>query len=110
MSQTNRAHLLLWTDSSAAYLDAIQAAGLADRVAVDALPRKEKPSAEQLARTEAPLPVRAAAMEPEPAAGAAAPRANSRHAQLASSTPQIGSSSCGGGVRRHNNQQSMGAL
>lgn len=53
MSQTNRAHLLLWTDSSAAYLDAIQAAGLADRVAVDTLPRKEKPSPEQLARTEA---------------------------------------------------------
>lgn len=53
MSPTNRAHLLLWTDSSAAYLDAIQAAGLADRVAVDTLPRKEKPSPEQLARTEA---------------------------------------------------------
>ena len=53
MSQTNRAHLLLWTDSSAAYLDAIQAAGLADRIAVDTLPRKEKPSPEQLARTEA---------------------------------------------------------
>lgn len=53
MSQTNRAHLLLWTDSSAAYLDAIQAAGLADRVAVDTLPRKERPSLEQLARTEA---------------------------------------------------------
>ncbi|MCW5748670.1 MAG: D-2-hydroxyacid dehydrogenase [Alphaproteobacteria bacterium] len=50
---TNRAHILLWTDSSAAYLDAIKAAGLADRVAVDTLPRKEKPSAEQLARTEA---------------------------------------------------------
>ena len=50
---TNRAHILLWTDSAAAYLDAIQAAGLAERVAVDTLPRKEKPSAEQLARTEA---------------------------------------------------------
>ena len=45
--------LLLWTDSPAAYLDAIKAAGLAERVAVDTLPRKEKPSAEQLARTEA---------------------------------------------------------
>lgn len=53
MTSTNRAHVLLWTDASAAYLDAIQAAGLADRVAVDTLPRKEKPSAEQLARTEA---------------------------------------------------------
>ena len=32
---TNRAHVLLWTDNTAAYLDAIKAAGLADRVAVD---------------------------------------------------------------------------
>lgn len=53
MSATNRSHVLLWTDSPAAYLDAILAAGLADRVAVDTLSRKEKPSAEQLARTEA---------------------------------------------------------
>lgn len=50
---TNRAQVLLWTDSTAAYLDAIRAAGLADRVAVDTLPRKERPSADQLARTEA---------------------------------------------------------
>jgi phosphoglycerate dehydrogenase-like enzyme len=50
---TNRTHILLWTDSSAAYLEAIKAAGLAERVAVDTLPRKEKPSAEQMARTEA---------------------------------------------------------
>jgi len=50
---TRRAHVLLWTDSAAAYLDAIKAAGLADRVVVDALPRGEKPSAEQMARTEA---------------------------------------------------------
>ncbi|TAJ96243.1 MAG: D-2-hydroxyacid dehydrogenase [Reyranella sp.] len=53
MASTNRAHVLLWTDSPTAYLDAIQAAGLAERVAVDTLARKEKPSAEQLARTEA---------------------------------------------------------
>jgi phosphoglycerate dehydrogenase-like enzyme len=46
-------HVLLWTDSTAAYLAAIAAAGLAGRVAVDTLPRKEKPSAEQLGRTEA---------------------------------------------------------
>jgi phosphoglycerate dehydrogenase-like enzyme len=52
-SVTSRANVLLWTDSSAAYLDAIKAAGLAGRVAVDTLPRKEKPSADQLARTEA---------------------------------------------------------
>ena len=50
---TNRAHVLLWTDQTAAYLDALKAAGLADRVAIETLPRKEKPSAEQLARTEA---------------------------------------------------------
>ncbi|WP_395710072.1 D-2-hydroxyacid dehydrogenase [Reyranella sp.] len=50
---TNRAHILLWTDQTAPYLDAIAAAGLADRVAVDTLPRKDKPSAQQLARTEA---------------------------------------------------------
>ena len=53
MAPTNRTHVLLWTDAPTAYLDAIQAAGLAERVAVDTLPRKEKPSAEQLARTEA---------------------------------------------------------
>jgi len=49
----NRPHILLWTDSTAAYLDAVKAAGLAERVAIDTLPRKERPSAEQLARTEA---------------------------------------------------------
>ena len=50
---TTRPHVLLWTDSSAAYLDAIKAAGLAERVAIDTLARKEKPTAEQLARAEA---------------------------------------------------------
>lgn len=49
---TNRTHVLLWSDASAAYLDAIKAAGLAERVVVDTLPRKEKPSPEQMARTE----------------------------------------------------------
>jgi len=48
-----RRHVLLWTDSTSAYLDAIQSAGLSERVAVDTVSRKEKPSAEQLARTEA---------------------------------------------------------
>ncbi len=42
-----------WTDSTAAYLDAIKAAGLAHRVVVETLPRREKPSADQMARTEA---------------------------------------------------------
>jgi phosphoglycerate dehydrogenase-like enzyme len=50
---SGRPHVLLWTDSTAAYVEAIKAAGLAERVVVDTLPRKEKPSAEQLARTEA---------------------------------------------------------
>jgi len=50
---TSRTHVLLWTDSTAAYLEAIKAAGLAERVTIDTLPRKEKPSAEQMARTEA---------------------------------------------------------
>lgn len=49
---TNRAHVLLWTDNTAPYLDGIKAAGLADRVAVETVPRKDKPSADQLARTE----------------------------------------------------------
>lgn len=50
---TRRTHVLLWTDSTAAYIEAIKAAGLAERVAIDTLPRKEKPSVEQMARTEA---------------------------------------------------------
>lgn len=50
---TNKAQVLLWTDSPAAYLDAVKAAGLDDRVAIDTLSRKDKPTAEQLARTEA---------------------------------------------------------
>ena len=50
---THRTHVLLWTDSTAAYLDAIAAAGLAGRVAVETLSRKEQPSAEQKARSEA---------------------------------------------------------
>ena len=49
---TSRTQLLLWADSPAAYIDAIKAAGLAERVTIDTLPRKEKPSAEQIAKTE----------------------------------------------------------
>ncbi len=48
----NPTSLLLWTDAPAAYVEAIEAAGLSERVHVDTLPRKEKPSPEQLARTE----------------------------------------------------------
>jgi len=54
---TSRTHVLLWTDSTAAYLDAIKAAGLAERVLIDTLSRTEKPSAEQLAKTEALMAV-----------------------------------------------------
>jgi phosphoglycerate dehydrogenase-like enzyme len=50
---TARTPVLLWTDSTAAYLDAIKAAGLVGRVEVDTLPRKERPSPEQMTRTEA---------------------------------------------------------
>ncbi|MBI3196274.1 MAG: D-2-hydroxyacid dehydrogenase [Rhodospirillales bacterium] len=50
---TNRAHILLWTDQPAAYLDAVKAAGLDHRVVLNTLPRKDKPTADQLARTEA---------------------------------------------------------
>ena len=48
-----RAHVLLWTEPAGAYLEAIKAAGLTERVAVESVPRKERLSAEQLARTEA---------------------------------------------------------
>jgi phosphoglycerate dehydrogenase-like enzyme len=49
----SRTAVLLWTDSPAAYLDAVAEAGLVDRVNIETLPRKERPSADQLAGTEA---------------------------------------------------------
>lgn len=48
-------HLLLWTDSPAAYQDAIAAADLAGRIEVTALKRSEQPSPPQLQQTEAML-------------------------------------------------------
>src|SRR5258708_7935139 len=51
----DRTHLLLWTDGAAAYTDAIVAAGLSDRVAVDVLARKDQPSDSQRSATEAML-------------------------------------------------------
>jgi len=48
----SRVRVLLWTHPTASYVDAIKAAGLADRVVVDTLARGEKPSAEQIAQTE----------------------------------------------------------
>jgi phosphoglycerate dehydrogenase-like enzyme len=47
--------ILLWTDTPAAYLDAIAAADLTSRVAIDALPRKDAPTQAQRADTEAML-------------------------------------------------------
>jgi phosphoglycerate dehydrogenase-like enzyme len=52
---TNRTRVLMWTDTPHAYIDAIAAAGLADRVAVETLSRKDTPSPEQLEQTEALL-------------------------------------------------------
>ena len=47
--------LLLWTDAPGPYVGAIGGAGLAGRVAVEALARKDRPSDAQLAETEAML-------------------------------------------------------
>lgn len=47
--------LLLWTDAAQPYEAAIAEAGLADRVRIAALPRKESPSPDLLAETEALL-------------------------------------------------------
>jgi phosphoglycerate dehydrogenase-like enzyme len=49
---TNRTRVLLWTDTPAAYQDAIASAGLSDRVAVETLERKQTPSATQKAEIE----------------------------------------------------------
>ncbi len=48
-------HLLLWTDGPQPYIDAIEAAGLAGRVVIETLGRKQEPSEAQKARTEALL-------------------------------------------------------
>ncbi|HUN43908.1 MAG TPA: D-2-hydroxyacid dehydrogenase [Acetobacteraceae bacterium] len=47
--------LLLWTDAPGPYIEAIATAGLAGRVAVDALARKDTPTQAQRADTEAML-------------------------------------------------------
>ncbi|MBL6454040.1 D-2-hydroxyacid dehydrogenase [Belnapia sp. T6] len=51
----NPPRLLLWTDNAKPYEEAIAAAGLGGRVAVEALARAERPSPEQIAETEAIL-------------------------------------------------------
>ena len=52
---SNRANILLWTDGAKAYIDAIAAAGLSDRVSVETLARDTQPSAAQMAHTDAML-------------------------------------------------------
>ncbi|MCX7382680.1 MAG: D-2-hydroxyacid dehydrogenase [Alphaproteobacteria bacterium] len=52
---TNRTHVLLWTDTPAAYEAAIAEAGLGDRVIVETLKRSEMPSPAQCASVEAML-------------------------------------------------------
>jgi phosphoglycerate dehydrogenase-like enzyme len=47
--------VLLWIDGPGPYVDAIAAAGLAERVAVEALPRKDTPTQAQRAEVEAML-------------------------------------------------------
>jgi phosphoglycerate dehydrogenase-like enzyme len=47
--------VLLWTDAAAPYVDAIAAAGLTERVAVEPLARKDTPTQAQRADTEAML-------------------------------------------------------
>ena len=51
----NLPHVLLWTDAPGPYVEAIAAAGLAGRVVVAALARKDTPSHAQRADTEAML-------------------------------------------------------
>jgi phosphoglycerate dehydrogenase-like enzyme len=48
----NTPSLLLWTDAPGPYVEAIQNAGLADRVAIDTLGRKDQPSDGQRAQTQ----------------------------------------------------------
>ena len=51
----NPTRVLLWTDAPAPYTDAIAAADLAERVAIEALARKDMPTQAQRADTEAML-------------------------------------------------------
>ncbi|HVY14213.1 MAG TPA: D-2-hydroxyacid dehydrogenase [Rhodopila sp.] len=49
----NAVRLLLWTDNTKPYVDAMAAAGLSDRVALETVSRKQALSPQQLAETEA---------------------------------------------------------
>ena len=48
-------HVLLWTDGPAPYIDAIAASGLAPRVNVATVARKDQPSEAQISQTQALL-------------------------------------------------------
>src|ERR1700748_603382 len=48
----NTPNLLLWTDTPGAYIDAIGNAGLAERVNIETLSRKNQPSDSQRAQTD----------------------------------------------------------
>jgi phosphoglycerate dehydrogenase-like enzyme len=48
----NRSHILLWCQAPAPYVEAIKAAGLAERVVIDTLAPNAKPSADQMEQTE----------------------------------------------------------
>jgi phosphoglycerate dehydrogenase-like enzyme len=48
----NVPNLLLWTDTPGPYIDAIRQAGLADRVGIDTLGRRDQPSEAQRAQTQ----------------------------------------------------------
>ena len=52
---TNTTRLLLWTDTPTAYVEAIVAAGLSDRVTVETLARTDLPSDDQVAGIDAML-------------------------------------------------------
>lgn len=53
-------HALLWSDQAEIYRQALERAGCADRLVIDALRFDQQPSPEQLARTELMLALRAA--------------------------------------------------
>ena len=74
----NTPNLLLWTDTPGPYIDAIRQAGLAERVAIETLARKETPSVTQRQQTHALLagacPGRAVADDAQSSMGAIADR------------------------------------
>ena len=60
----NLPRLLLWTDSPTPYIEAIDRAGLSDRVKIETLSRKDKPTDAQCAETEAVMAMAAPPRNP----------------------------------------------